>query len=229
MSFYELLIFDFDGTIADSEAVILDTMREGFAMAGVSPLPDAQVRVLIGLDLHEMILILLASHPEFGSADLSSRESKANEITEGYRNKWIAEAHERITLFDGIVPLLEACRGRGQELCIATGKSRIGLERSLDTYDLGRLFTAWATPDQVDKGKPAPDMLELLLSTRPYERSRILMIGDSTLDLDMGHAASIDTCAVAWGTHNEDSLRQSKPRWFVETMADLDKLLGQVR
>lgn len=218
MTAYELLIFDFDGTIADSESVILDTMRYAFETAGVPVRPDADVRSRIGLDLHEMVRVLLGA---------DAGDPLVDEIKDLYRDKWIAEAHERITLFDGIQALLEACLDRGQELTIATGKSRIGLERSLDAHDLGRYFTAWATPDQVANGKPAPDMIELLLSTRPYDRSRTLVIGDSTLDLEMGHAAQVHTCAVAWGTHGEDSLRAAEPHWFVPTMTDLARLLAE--
>lgn len=217
MSRYEFLIFDFDGTIADSESVILDTMRQAFESAGIPAAPDAIVRARIGLDLHEMVAGLL--EPEGAS-------ERVDEVAGLYRDRWLAGAHEQITLFDGIVDILEACLSRGQELCIATGKSRVGLERSLVAHDLERFFTAWATPDQVERGKPHPDMVELLLSTRPYERSQVLMIGDSTLDLDMGHAAGVDTCAVAWGTHDEASLRSREPAHFTSNLVELSALLS---
>ncbi len=220
MNTYELLIWDFDGTIADSEAVILDTMREAFEAGGIAPPPDGAIRSRIGLDLHEMVRVLLE---EQGA---ESGSQKVDAVAGHYRDQWIGEAHERITLFEGIVDLLEACRSRGQELCIATGKSRVGLERSLLAHDLERFFTAWATPDQVERGKPAPDMIEMLLSTRAYDPARVLVIGDSTLDLDMGHAAGVDTCAVTWGTHDEASLRSSEPRWLVRSLPDLASLLS---
>jgi len=216
VSRWSLLVFDFDGTLADSEGVIVDTMQRAFTELGHEPPTPAAIRAGIGIELGAMVERLIEG---MGGGP------PAGEVRDRYRTIWLEEAHARIELFPEVPALLERLAARGHELTIATGKSKAGLERSLVHHGIADRFSTWATPDQVARGKPWPDLVELLLRERGHARDEALVIGDSTLDVEMARAARVRCCAVTWGTCDREALQALSPDHLVDSFAELEKLL----
>jgi phosphoglycolate phosphatase len=129
-------------------------------------------------------------------------------------------------LFPGVIEMLEALRARGHVLAVATGKSRQGLERALDANGLRAYFSASRCADE-STPKPHPAMLHELMQALAAAPGRMLMIGDTSHDLQMAAAAGVDAVAVTYGAHAEDGLRELRPRACVGSVAALRQWLHQ--
>lgn len=209
---YSLIVFDFDGTLVESKEGISRAMNEAFIDLGIPTVAPERVHALIGLALDKVILPLLDEPPS---------QELLEAIRERYRVRFVALARETTRLFDGISQGLDALRGRGVQLAIATGKSLGGLERILGHLELAEHFVFLGTADQVTRGKPAPDMLELCLEKTGAAAHEALMVGDTSFDVQMAQAAGVDCCAVTWGTHDEGTLRALDPTYLVHSVSEL--------
>jgi len=200
---YELLIFDWDGTLADSAALIVAGMQEAIAALKLPAREDVQIRELIGLGFDDALQRLF---PELAFAALRAD-------LEDYRRKLIAGGHyggpAEAPLFEGALATLQALREMGYRLAVATGKSRASLERSLRCHpQLHALLSSSRCADE-SAAKPDPTMLRELLELEDLAPERALMIGDTEFDVLMARSANMPAIGVACGAHEHQRLREA--------------------
>jgi phosphoglycolate phosphatase len=206
---YRLLAFDWDGTLADSTSIIASALQSACRDVG-EPVPDdVSARYVIGLGLAQALAHVAPGLAQERHAEISAR----------YRHHYLGR-DAQIPLFDGAAALLEDLHAQGYMLAIATGKTRVGLDRSLTAHALRERFHATRCADE-GHPKPHPDMLLHLMTTldvKPYET---LMIGDTTHDLQLARAAGADALGVAYGAHEVERLATANPIAIVHSIAEL--------
>ena len=201
---YELLVFDWDGTLADSAALIVSGMQRAIAELRLPARDDRQIRELIGLSFYDAVGLL---YPEFTPDDI-------HKALEDYRRMLVAGGHAQhgpaeAPLFDGALETLRQLRGAGYRLAVATGKSRASLERSLVRHpEVRELISSSRCADESEP-KPDPAMLHELLELEDLVPERALMIGDTEYDVAMARAARMPAVGVACGVHEHERLREA--------------------
>ena len=206
---YDLVVFDWDGTLVDSTGAITEAIRSSAADLGL-PVPSRErASHVIGLGLLDAI-----SH-----AVPTLERARVPAFVERYRHHYLKE-DERLRPFEGIPELLAELAARGATLAVATGKSRAGLNRALTQTAWGRYF---ATTRCADEGAPKPDpwMLRDICVEVGIDARRTVMIGDTTHDLRMAHSAGTFAVAVTYGAHPSDELLAMEPAACLETVAQL--------
>ena len=208
---YQLLIFDWDGTLVDSIGRIVESMRRAADTCGLPQRSDEAIRGIIGLGLPEAIQTL---YPELREAVLVER------FREGYSEHYLALENEPSALFDGVEESLEAFREQGYRLAVATGKSRRGLQRVLQGRGWLDYFDVTRCADET-ASKPHPRMLHEILQHCAVAPARALMVGDSVFDLQMARNAGMDSVAVGFGAQPLESLRAHGPRLAISEFSEL--------
>ncbi|CAM3767322.1 Phosphoglycolate phosphatase OS=Castellaniella defragrans OX=75697 GN=HNR28_003021 PE=4 SV=1 [Castellaniella denitrificans] len=206
---YRAVIFDWDGTLLDSTYHIVEAL--------LGACRDLELRVpsreeagwVIGLSLQAALYRLV---PELGA-------DRADAFVDRYRAHFMALQHE-MHLFEGQAGLLRDLHAGGAVLGVATGKSRRGLDASIERLDLRGLFRATRTADEA-RGKPDPDMLLQLLAELDLDPESVLMVGDTTHDVLMARAAGVDSLAVAYGAHAPSLLESARPTALAATVPDM--------
>jgi phosphoglycolate phosphatase len=210
---YELIVFDWDGTLLDSTAAIVAAIVAACRdLDQVPPSIDA-ARSVIGLGLEDAIARAVPQLPP----------SRYEELAARYRHHYLARDHE-LTLFSGAEELVARLHGESYLLAVATGKSRRGLDRALGYSGLQAYFHATRCADE-SFSKPHPGMLLDLMEALGVAPDHTLMIGDTTHDLQMAQNAGTDAVAVAFGAHPAAELATSTPRAILHSMAELDRWL----
>lgn len=210
---FDLIAFDWDGTLFDSTAAITRSIQLAVADVGGTVPSDAQASYVIGMALL----------PALAHAAPDVPQEKYNDLTNRYRYHYLKQ-QELITLFAGVLPMLEALRERGHWLAVATGKSRRGLNEALQHADLRGMFDSSRTADET-AGKPHPLMLQELMAELDVPPERLLMIGDTTHDLQMARNAGCASVAVAYGAHDPRDLQACQPLHVAADVADLHQWL----
>ena len=210
---FDLIVFDWDGTLYDSTALITHCIQAACADVGVPMPSDRDASFVIGMGLREALLHAAPSLPPARYPELGLR----------YRHHYRARQHE-LLLFDGALALLEALKGRKHLLAVATGKSRLGLDEVLTASSLHGLFDATRTADET-ASKPDPTMLLELMDQLGADPDRTLMIGDTTHDLQLAANAGTASVAVSYGAHAIDTLVGQTPRHVAHSVADLQTWL----
>ena len=206
---FDLIVFDWDGTLMDSAAAIVRAMQAAARDLDLPPPPEERARYVIGLGLGDALRHAI---PELEEADYPR-------MVERYRHHYLSSDHE-LSLFEGVDVLIDALAGRGHLLAVATGKSRVGLNRALGHTGLGRYFHATRCADECFS-KPHPAMLEELMDELGAAPERTLMIGDTTHDLLMARNAGVAGLAVSFGAHPVEQLLAEAPLACVHTPAEL--------
>lgn len=207
---FDLLVFDWDGTVMDSLGSIVACTRATLEHLRLPPLPDEEIRRAIGLGMIETVERLA---PGAGPETVEA-------IRGCYRDLWISTYRERPVLFPEARPLLAALANAGYLLAVATGKSRRGLDRDLEASGLAPLFHATRTVDEAPS-KPHPGMLLALLDELGVHPRRALMIGDSVWDLQMAAAAGVPALGVTTGGYPRQQLLEHGPADCLECLDDL--------
>jgi phosphoglycolate phosphatase len=191
---FSLIVFDWDGTLADSTAIIASAIQRACADVG-QPVPDeARARYVIGLGFVDAVRHV--------APDLL-REDYAR-LAAAYRDHYLAREFE-ISLFDGVRDLLDELSSAGYRLAIATGKPRAGFARALAQSGLAGMFDATRCADEA-MPKPHPDMLVHLMAVLETTPARTLMIGDTTHDFAFAQNAGASSLVVSYGAHDRDAL-----------------------
>lgn len=212
---YDLVIFDWDGTLMDSTAVIARSLQKACGDVGIAVPSHADALFVIGLNMQDSFAHVAPGLDHEGQARLAER----------YRHHFLADERE-IPLYDGVPAMLEDLHGKGWRLAVATGKARRGLERALDASGLRRWFEATRCADE-GFAKPHPDMLLMLLDMTGVEPRRALMVGDTTHDLELAANAGVDAIAVSYGAHPDDLLRTRPAKARCNSVPELHQwLLG---
>jgi phosphoglycolate phosphatase len=197
---YDLIVFDWDGTLMNSAAKIVRCFEAAIEEVGI-PCPDPMaIRHIIGLGLPEAIQTLL---PE---SDGATQER----VIARYREHFLHLDRSDTELFPGVTEGLERLSARGYQLGIATGKARRGLDRAMAQTRLAHLFSATRCADEAFS-KPHPRMLEDVLQETATARDRALMVGDTIYDLLMARNARVDAAGVTYGVHLRDDLLECAP------------------
>lgn len=205
MSSYELIIFDWDGTLMDSEAKIVNCFRKAVADIDISYPGDAAVRNIIGLGLKEALDQLLPD------SDQTTRQ----QVVERYREHFLHQDETEMPLFDGVEEGLKQLQSENYSLAIATGKARIGLERVLQQTQLGEYFITSRCADEA-VSKPHPRMVLDILTETGMQADKTIVVGDTTYDMQMAHRAGTDALAVCYGVHEMHRLQAEQPKACVE-------------
>ena len=212
---YELVIFDWDGTLMDSVARIVSSMQAA-ARKTELVVPDVeQIKNIIGLSLPKAINVL------FPSCDAQQAETVIAE----YKHHYIAEDKTPTPLFDNAIELLSDLRANNKLLAVATGKARNGLERVWEISDTKHFFHTSRCADDA-LSKPDPEMLVSILSELSIPADKAIMIGDTSYDLEMAHNAGVASIGVTYGVHNKDVLASYQPKVIVDTLKELQTLLN---
>ncbi len=191
---YRLLVFDWDGTLADSTALIADAICIACGDAGVRVPSVAEARHVIGLGLADVLARIAPGITDAQRAVL----------VDSYRRHYVAR-DDAIPLYAGTAELLADLEADGYWLAVATGKSRAGLDRALAVAGLAGRFHATRCADE-GRPKPHPDMLLHLMRTTGVAPAEVLMIGDTTHDLDLAANAGVASLGMAHGAHDRASL-----------------------
>jgi len=206
---FDLLVFDWDGTLFDSTALITRCIQAACVDVGVPMPTDEQASYVIGMGLVEALQHAAPGLPRERYPELGAR----------YRHHYMARQHE-IVFFDGTLTMLEALKARGHLLAVATGKSRRGLDDALSGSALRGLFDATRTADET-ASKPDPRMLHDLMGDLVVPPERTVMIGDTTHDLQLAQNAGVACIGVSYGAHDHSAFEPYSPRFVAHSTAEL--------
>jgi len=207
---FKLIVFDWDGTLMDSEARIVACIHAAFADLGLPvPSPEA-ARDIIGLGLNEAMIAL--------RPDLGPEVRQA--LIERYRHHFLFVDQTPSKLFPGVLETLDWLYGRGYLLAVATGKSRRGLEQVLASTGLGERFHSTRCADET-VSKPHPEMLLQIMDELGVEGRDTLMVGDTEYDMQMAANAGAQALAVCYGVHSAERLRAQGALACLADLADM--------
>lgn len=210
---FDLLVFDWDGTLIDSTGAIVAAVQAACRDLALAEPSGAQVRQVIGLGLADAL--------RHSAPDLA--EDSVPQMIARYRHHYLARDHE-LRLFEGASDLIAELHGAGYLLAVATGKGRAGLNRSMTNCGLEPYFAATRCADECFS-KPHPQMLQELIDEFSVPEERALMIGDTTHDLQMAINAGVAGVAVAYGAHPASALDALRPLARVHSVAELTQWL----
>ncbi|GAB6048570.1 HAD-IA family hydrolase [Methyloparacoccus murrellii] len=212
---YDLIVFDWDGTLFDSVGWIVDCIQRA-ALASDRAVPSEQAaRSVIGLSLQQAMAALYPG----------SNEVEMQRFVAHYRTLYHAPPGASLQVFAGVSELLTALRAQGYKLGLATGKARSGLEHALQATGMGGYFDATRCADET-ASKPHPRMLHELLEQLSVPRRRALLVGDSLHDLRMARNAGVDAVAVSCGANTPEELAELAPLACLEGPSALYSFLN---
>ena len=214
-----LVVFDIDGTLVDSAALIVEGFAAAYAAVGRAPAARSEVLAQVGLSLPEAIRGLM---PDADAATLEAAVA-------GYRSHYLKLRAERgaasVPLFDGARAEIERLAAQPDILIgAATGMARRGLDHVLDVHDLGRHFVTRQTADS-HPSKPHPSMLEAAIAETGVARERTIMVGDTTYDIEMAAGAGVAAIGVSWGHHTPAALKAAGAVAVVEDFTALARAI----
>ncbi len=211
---FKLLVFDWDGTLMDSEARIVDCVRAAVVDMGLEVPADERIRNIIGLGLSEAMNTL------FPGADQALNQG----IVERYRHHFLVENETPSRLFEGARETLTYLETEGYLLAVATGKSRRGLNESLEETALGDMFQATRCADETFS-KPHPEMLLQVMDELGVLPDDTLMIGDTEYDMEMAANAGTRKLGVSYGVHSAERLARHRPLGVADSVRQIPGLV----
>jgi len=206
---FDLIAFDWDGTLFDSTAIITRCIQMAVRDVGGTVPSDKDASYVIGMALMQALAHAAPDVPKDKYPELGAR----------YRHHYIAHQND-ISLFDGVLPLLAELKTRHHLLTVATGKSRHGLDEALQAAELKSVFDGSRTADET-AGKPHPLMLQELMAEFGVSPDRTLMIGDTTHDLQMAVNAGCASVGVSYGAHEPTAFDALQPRFVAHSVREL--------
>ena len=212
---FDLIVFDWDGTLFDSTRLIARCIQAACADVGTAVPSDRDASYVIGLGLADALRL---AAPELA-------QERYGELGERYRHHYLASLDD-IVLFEGTLEMLDALKERNHSLAVATGKNRRGLDDALRRAVLGGYFDATRTADET-ASKPDPLMLHELMRELGSVPERTLMIGDTTHDLQLAANAGTASIGVSYGAHDHGLFKDFALRHVAHSTADLHAWLTQ--
>ncbi|MEO7336117.1 MAG: HAD-IA family hydrolase [Caldimonas sp.] len=206
---FDLLVFDWDGTLFDSTALIARCIQSACADVGTVVPSARDASYVIGLGLAEALAHAAPELPRERYGELAGR----------YRHHYLA-SQDKVVLFEGTLEMLQSLKARSHLLAVATGKTRRGLDDALATAQMQGVFDATRTADET-ASKPHPRMLLELMEVLEVEPARTLMIGDTTHDLQLAANAGASSIGVSYGAHEPDAFQEFGTRHIAHSTADL--------
>ena len=212
---FDLIAFDWDGTLFDSTGLIVRCIQAACRDLGMPEPSDVQAAYVIGLGLMDALRHAVPDLPVERYPELGRR----------YRHHYMARQHE-IVLFDGTREMLAALKARNHWLAVATGKSRPGLNEALDAAQLRSVFDSTRTADET-ASKPHPRMLLELMGELGADAGRTLMIGDTTHDLQLAVNAGVACVGVSYGAHPSEDFHRFEPLFVAHSTRELHDWLHE--
>jgi phosphoglycolate phosphatase len=206
---FDLIVFDWDGTLSDSTLLIVRSIQSACQDIGVAVPSDEAAAYVIGLGLRDALQHAVPGLPEARFPELAQR----------YRHHYLA-SQDALSLFDGTLAMLQALKERHHLLAVATGKNRRGLNDALAHAQLQGLFDSTRTADET-ASKPHPLMLQELMAELGVAPERTLMVGDTTHDLLLAANAGTPRVAVSYGAHAVEAFHAHAPLHIAHSTADL--------
>jgi len=206
---FDLIAFDWDGTLFDSTRIIVRCIQAAVRDVGGATPTDEAAGYVIGLGLMQALAHAAPDVPPEKYPALGAR----------YRHHYATHAND-LSLFEGVLPLLDGLKARGHLLAVATGKSRHGLDEALQSVELNGVFDGSRTADET-AGKPDPRMLHELMAQFDVPPERVLMVGDTTHDLQMALNAVCPSVGVSYGAHEPEAFVDLRPRHVAHSVRDL--------
>ena len=211
---FDLIAFDWDGTLFDSTQIIVLCIQRAVADVGGTVPTDKAASYVIGLGLMQALAHAAPDVPKEKYPELGAR----------YRHHYLTHVND-ISLFEGVLPMLAELKSRQYLLAVATGKSRHGLDDALQSVALKGVFDGSRTADET-AGKPHPRMLQELTSEFGVEPARTLMVGDTTHDLQMALNAGCASVGVSYGAHEPDAFHALNPLFIAHSVHELHDWLA---
>jgi phosphoglycolate phosphatase len=206
---FDLIAFDWDGTLFDSTAIITQCIQLAVVDVGGKMPSKKDAAYVIGMGLMQALAHAAPDVPQGRYPELGNR----------YKHHYAAHVDD-ISLFDGVLPMLADLKARNHVLTVATGKSRRGLNEALQAAELADLFDGSRTADET-AGKPNPLMLQELMLEFGVLPDRVLMVGDTTHDLQMARNAGCASVGVSYGAHEPDTFASLNPLFVAHSVQDL--------
>lgn len=213
---YPIFIFDWDGTLVDSENHIVSSLEYASGQLGLPNLGYDAYKNIIGLGMKEALLSL---YPNLSDRDVEKMRS-------AYADFFFRSEMTERNLFDGVIDTLTFLKEQGVNLAVATGKSRNGLNLALKSTGLGRYFDIERCADET-RSKPHPMMLEEICKYYGASRSECVMVGDTVYDLEMASRIGMDSIGVSYGVHETERLSLHAPREIIDHFSELERLVKQ--
>ena len=210
---FDLIAFDWDGTLFDSTAIITRCIQDAVRDVGGTVPTDEAASYVIGLGLMQALAHAAPDVPQDKYPELGAR----------YKYHYLQHLND-ISMFKGVLPMLLELRAQGYLLAVATGKSRKGLDEALHAVELKGLFHASRTADET-AGKPHPRMLHELMAELGVPAERVLMVGDTTHDLQLALNAGCASVGVSYGAHESAAFEALQPRFIAHSVAELHRWL----
>ncbi len=220
MSAPRLVIFDLDGTLIDTVALVVEAVTNAFVSVGREGPDEKAIRSISGLGLFEGVRRIAPDADEMLVTELGNL----------YRREYLAAASAsmREALFPGALDMLKALDARNDTLlAVATGKPLVGTKRVLKAHDLLSLFTSLQTPD-TNMSKPNPEMIFTAMSVVGADPEQTVMIGDTNHDIDMALAAGVKSVGVSWGYHPIDELRAAGADMIIDDFSALSDAIEKL-
>ena len=212
---FDLIAFDWDGTLYDSTKIIVRCIQAAVVDVGGARPSDTAAAYVNGMALMQALAHAAPDVPPEKYTELGNR----------YRYHYL-QHQDDLSLFEGVLPMLDGLKARQHLLTVATGKSRRGLDEALRTVELAGVFDGSRTADET-AGKPDPLMLHELMQEFGVEPSRVLMIGDTTHDLQMAVNAGCASVGVSYGAHTPEDFGALNPLHVAHSVADLNQWLAR--
>ncbi|VAW87239.1 Similar to phosphoglycolate phosphatase, clustered with ribosomal large subunit pseudouridine synthase C [hydrothermal vent metagenome] len=211
---FKLLIFDWDGTLIDSEARIIESMQIASTQAGLTPAGDNDIRNIIGLELNQAIKQLYS--------DIT--DESIEKIANDYREHYMYQSKVPTPRFNGVLETLDLLKNKGYQMAVATGKGRQGLDRAMEEANLQSYFTITRCANET-RSKPHPLMLEEILDELKLKPADAVMIGDTSYDMSMAQTANMAAVAVSYGVQKKDKLMQHNPLACIDNITTLPTIV----
>lgn len=204
MTVIKNIVFDFDGTLADTAPLIVKTMHESTRQLGLPERTDEQYRATIGLRLEEIPAALWPERADIGTSYANTYRRIFDELKRPLN----------MQCFPGVVETLRLLRDCGFGMAIASSRNRKSIEEYIETFGLEGCFCMLVGGNDVAHGKPAPDPVLSILNTQGWNAAETITVGDAAVDIRMGKAAGTRTCAVTYGNGTIDALRSTAPDYL---------------
>jgi phosphoglycolate phosphatase len=215
----KLALFDVDGTLMDSQAMILASFTKAFTVTGVPLPPRSELLGVVGLSLVKAMAVL---RPDDSAEHHESLAQSYKQAFWAYRT----DGSFPEVPFDGALDLLRRLQARDDVLIgIATGKSQRGVRHIIDQFGLEGVFSTIQTSDDAPS-KPHPGMILQAMAETGAVPQDTVMIGDALFDIEMAHAAGVKVAAVSWGFQPKAILERAQPHAMVNDFNELEAALG---
>ncbi|KZN64372.1 hypothetical protein N473_15615 [Pseudoalteromonas luteoviolacea CPMOR-1] len=207
---YKLVIFDWDGTVMDTVPKIVNTINLVADQYGFSRESEEKTKSIIGLSLEHALATLFPAQAK-----------RSAELAAAYKTIYRDVDRTPTELFNGVEQVIKQLSENNIKLAVATGKSRQGLDRLLNESGLAHYFVCTRTADEA-QSKPSPDMIQQILTELDVAPQETVMIGDTTIDMDMASQAGVAAIGVTFGVANATELQAFSPVHIVD---EFDQLL----